>query len=87
MGDASDFGDVERFMRSAEGEHQLELIRESLAGRRIVDVQHAAQSYGILTTLVLDNAQNAEVLIPSFDIGVLRERFEHVIEREREMDR
>lgn len=82
MGDASDMSDLERFMRSPEGQAHLEGIRTSLVGRRIVSVEYANDIYTIGIVLNLDDGTTFDCQRPKLDVDALREEFAEVLERE-----
>jgi len=73
MGDICDMNDVDRFMRSVEGEKHLETLRNQLLGRRIKDVTFSNEVFGIMTTLHLDNGATFLVLDLSLTIETLRD--------------
>lgn len=82
MGDASDMAELGRLMRSEEGRAYLENIAARLRGRTIMNVDFTNQSASIAMTLELDNGAHIGLELPELDIGVLREQFNDVMERE-----
>jgi hypothetical protein len=82
MGDVCDQNDIDRFMRSTNGQAHLEEIRQMLKGRTVVDVEFSNEVHLIATTLHLDDGETFLVFQPSLEVGTLREQFEDVIERE-----
>lgn len=86
MGDASDQSDLERFMRSVEGEQHLKTMRAMLSGHRIQDVTFSNEDSCIALTLHLDDESTFVVYPPSLEVYVLRQEFEEVIEREYFLD-
>lgn len=82
MGDLSDFNDLERFMRSPEGDAHLREIAGILERRTVLDVHWSNETGCIALTLHLDNGDTFVVYPPSLDVGVLREEFGDVIDRE-----
>jgi len=74
--------DVCRFLRSSEGQEHLEGIRQSLKDKTIVDVTFGNEIYGVVITLHLNDGETVEVTQPELDVGVLREDFADVLERE-----
>ena len=86
MGDASDMADIERFMRSPEGEAHLKEVREMLQGHTIREVSFENDVHFITTTLHLDDGGAFVVFQPSMEIGAIRGEFEDVLEREYYVD-
>ena len=82
MGDISNMYDIDRFLRSIEGQKRLEEIRQMLEGRTIVEVSFSNEIHTVATTLRLDNSTTFVVFEPSLELEVLREEFAEVIERE-----
>lgn len=82
MGDASDMADIDRFMRSEEGNKYLENIRAGLRGRMIVDVSFGNEVHCIATTLHLDDGNVFEAQQSEHEVDALRENFREAIERE-----
>lgn len=86
MGDASDFGDLERFMRSSEGKAYLRRIEVRLANRRIESVRFVNQTHAIGIELLLDNGTKEQIFVPGLEVEALRKTFESVLEREYHKD-
>ena len=86
MGDGSDSNDLERFMRSPEGQANLEEIRQMLIGRTIKDVRFTNETHCLATTLDLDDGETFVVFQPSLEVDVLREEYEATLEREYYVD-
>lgn len=82
MGDACNMADIERFMRSEQGEAELTEIRKTLVGRKILDVTFSNEATCICTTFHLDDGETFIVFQPSLDVDALRERYSNVIEEE-----
>jgi len=86
MGDICDMNDLERLLRSSEGQAHLEEIRQMLKGRTIIDVSFCNEVHFISTTLHLDDGGTFFITQPSLEVDALREQFEEVIEREYYVD-
>ena len=86
MGDVCDMADLERFMRSPEGQEQLDEVRKMLHGRTICNVTFENEVHFITTTLHLDDGETFVVFQPSMEVGAIRSEFEKVIEREYYVD-
>jgi hypothetical protein len=82
MGDLCDMNDLERFMRSPEGQSQLAEIQQQLEGRRIGKVTFSNEVHCIGTTLELDDDTTFYIVQPSLEVDAIREQFEKIIERE-----
>jgi hypothetical protein len=86
MGDASDHADLERFMRSQEGQSHLNEICQMLKGRTIAEVEFSNEAHFIATTLHLDDGELFFITQASLEVEALREEFEEVIDREYYVD-
>jgi len=86
MGDICDMNDLERFMRSPEGQAHLEETRQMLKGRTIVDVDFTNEVHFIATILHLDDGEMFFITQSSLDVEVIREQFEDALEREYYVD-
>ena len=86
MGDLCNLNDLERFLRSPEGQAHLEEIRAMLKGRTITDVSFTNEVQFIETTLHLDDGETFLILQPSLDVDTLREEFAEVLRREYYVD-
>ena len=86
MGDLSNMNDLERFLRSPEGQAHLEEIRAMLKGRTITDVTFSNEVNFIETTLSLDDGETFVLFQPSLEVDALREEFADVIQREYYVD-
>ena len=86
MGDICDMNDLERFLRSLEGQAHLEEIRQMLKGRTIMDVEFPNEVHFIATTLHLDDGETFAVFQPSLEVEAIREQFEEALEREYYVD-
>jgi len=82
MGDICDMNDLERWLRSPEGQAHLEEIRQMLLGRTITEVSFSNEVHFIATTLHLDDGELFVVYEPSLEVEAIRGQFEEVIERE-----
>jgi len=82
MGDICNMNDIERFMRSPEGQAHLDEIIAMLKGRTITNVSFSNEVQCIETTLHLDDGETFVVYQPSLEVDALREEFEDVIQRE-----
>jgi hypothetical protein len=86
LGDAADYADVERFLRSPEGKAHLAQLERRLRGRNVLDVTFTNEGDVVGMLLHLDSGDTLAVTMPSLDVLVLRERFEEVLEREYNRD-
>ena len=86
MGDLCNLNDLERFLRSPEGQAHLEEIRAMLKGRTITDVSFTNEVQFIETTLHLDDGETFLIIQPSLDVDTLREEFADVLRREYYVD-
>jgi hypothetical protein len=86
MGDICNMSDIDRFMRSPEGQTHLEEIRAMLKGRTITDVSFSNEVQCVETTLHLDDGETFVIYQPSLDVDALREEFADVIQREYYVD-
>jgi len=86
MGDLSNMNDLERFLRSPEGQAHLEEVRAMLKGRTITDVTFSNEVNFIETTLSLDDGETFVLFQPSLEVDALREEFADVIQREYYVD-
>ena len=86
MGDICDMNDLERFARSPEGKAYLTETRRMLEGRTIQKVTFSNEVNYIATTLKLDNGEAFFITQPSLEVGVIREEFEEVLDRERNIE-
>jgi len=82
MGDVCDMCDVDRFLRSPEGQEHLEGVRRQLGRKRVRNVGFSNVIFGILMELEMDDGTVYEVLDLSLQVETLREEFAEVIERE-----
>lgn len=82
MGDVCDMSDIDRFMRSPEGQARLEEIQRSLVGRTIIIVEFLNETHTIGIELTLDNKCTFECHQPELDVDTLRDEFAKVLERE-----
>lgn len=86
MGDLSDQADLDRFLRSTEGQTYLQEIRQMLEGRRIQSLEFTTETHGIATTLCLDDDSTFAIFQPSLSLEAIREQFPEVLEREYYLD-
>jgi len=86
MGDLCDLNDLERFLRSPEGQAHLKEIRTMLKGRTITDVSFSNEVHCIETTLHLDDGETFVIYQPSLEVDALREEFAEVLQREYYID-
>jgi hypothetical protein len=86
MGDGADMSDLDRFLRSGEGQTYLETIRAGLVGRRIYNVNFGNDVHRVMTTLHLDDGTVFEAYQPEHEVEALRVSFEDVLDREYEAD-
>jgi hypothetical protein len=86
MGDLSDQNDIDRFVRSSEGETYLNEIVAMLKGRTIVDVTFSNEVSFIDATLELDDGSTYVIMPPSLDVDALREEFGDILKREYYVD-
>ena len=82
MGDICDMNDLERFLRSLEGQAHLEETRQMLLGRTISEVSFTNEVHCITTTLHLNDGETFVVFQPSLEVEAIREQFRETIERE-----
>jgi len=88
MGDASDYADVGRFMRSPEGHRALEQFQKGLLEKLISDVTFCHLSTGVSVTLHFADGGHLDLTIveQAFAIESLRDRYKRVLEREYYID-
>ncbi len=86
MGDISDHNDLERLLRSPEGQAHLDEIRTMLLGRTIQKVTFDNEVHFISTTLHLDDGETFAVFQPSLEVEAIREQFEELLEHEYYID-
>ena len=86
MGDLCNMNDLERFLRSAEGQAYLDEIIAMLKGRTITDVTFSNEVHCIETTLHLDDGETFVVYQPSLEVDAIREEFAEVLQREYYVD-
>ncbi|GMV90924.1 MAG: hypothetical protein AMXMBFR82_07020 [Candidatus Hydrogenedentota bacterium] len=82
MGDVCDHNDLERFLRSPEGQEHLEGFRRTLIDRSIVDVEFSNEIHAIVLTLHLDNGESFALCQASLEVDAIRKEFSEVLERE-----
>lgn len=82
MGDACNMADIERFLRSADGQAHLAEITAMLKGHTIVDVSFSNEIWTIATTLHLDDGETFVVYQPSLEVDALREQFSETLQEE-----
>ena len=82
MVDICDMNDLERFLRSTQGQAHLDEIIAMLKGRTITDVTFTNEVHRIATTLTLDDGGCFVVFQPSLEVDALREEFAEAIEEE-----
>ena len=82
MGDICNQNDLDRFLRSPEGEAHLEEIVGMLKGRTITAVEFSNEIQFIATTLILDDGSTFMLSQPSLDVDVIREEFHDALQRE-----
>ncbi|MBI1317331.1 MAG: hypothetical protein GC168_00090 [Candidatus Hydrogenedens sp.] len=88
MGDASDFADVGRFMRSKEGQRALDRFQQSLLNKVICDVTFCHLSTGVSITLHFADGGHLDITVAeqAFAVESLRDRYAMVLEREYHVD-
>ena len=84
MGDASDYAEVARFMRSPEGQRALDKFQKSLLEKVICDVTFCHLSTGVSVTLHFADGGHLDLTIveQAFAIDSLRQRYGYVLDRE-----
>lgn len=82
MGDVCDCNDLERFLRSPEGEEVLKGLRKTLEKRTIIGVEFSNEIHAIAMTLHLDNGEAVDLYHPSLEVDGIREEHPEVSERE-----
>ena len=86
MGDICDMNDLERFIRSPEGQAHLDEIRRMLLGRTITEVSFSNEVHVVATTLHLDDGDTFFITQPSLEVESIREQYAAVLEREFHID-
>ena len=88
MGDASDYAEVGRFMRSPEGQRALEQFRKGRLGKVISDASFCQLSTGVSVTLHFADGGHLDLTIveQAFSVESLRDRYHAVLEREYRSD-
>ena len=86
MGDICNMNDLERFLRSPEGQAHLEEIRQMLLDSTITEVAFSNEVHCIATTLHLNDGETFVVFQPSLEVEAIREQFEDALEREYYVD-
>jgi hypothetical protein len=88
MGDSSDFADVGRFMRTAEGQRALDQFREGLLGKVVCDVTFCHLSTGVSATLHFADGGHMDLTVveQAFSVESLRRRYGYVLDREFYLD-
>ncbi len=88
MGDASDYAEIGRFMRCAEGQRALDQFQKSLLEKVICDVTFCHLSTGVSVTLHFADGGHLDLTIveQAFAIESLRQRYGRVLEREYYVD-
>ena len=86
MGDLCDMNDVDRFMRSAEGQEHLDETVRMLKGKTITGVTFSNETHAVMTTLHLSDGDILEVLQPDHEVEALRETFAEAIQEEYDKD-
>jgi len=86
MGDLCDQNDLDRFLRSPEGQEHLESLGRTLSKRRIVHVEFTNEIHAIAVTLHLDNGKTLDLYHPSLEVEAIREEFRDVLQREFDRD-
>ena len=82
MGDGSDYTDIMRFMMSRAGKEHLDTIRRSILGKKVASVRFENNTSNIKTVVQFEDGSRLYCTQPCHDVNVLRELYEHVIERE-----
>jgi hypothetical protein len=82
MGDACNMADIERFLRSTDGQTHLAEISAMLKGHTIVDVSFSNEIWSVATTLHLDDGETFVVYQPSLEVDALREQFVETLQEE-----
>ena len=86
MGDICNQNDLDRFLRSPEGQGHLGEIVDSLKGKTITDVTFSNETWCVATTLHLDDGEIFAIYQPSLDVDALRDDFGDVLKREYYVD-
>lgn len=88
MGDASDYAEVGRFMRTPEGQRALEQFRQSILGKTISDVTFCHLSTGVSVTLHYADGGHLDLSVveQAFSTESLRQRYAWLLEREYYVD-
>ena len=82
MGDICNMNDLDRFLRSTEGQEYLNELHQKLVGRRIESVSFSNEVHHIQITLHLDNGEIIELMHPTLEVDAIRESFAEVLKRE-----
>lgn len=82
MGDLSDMNDLDRFMRSPQGQAQLDEMRRTLVGQRIVGVEFSNETCRIGITILVGYGGTFKCTKPDLEIDILREDFAGAIDSE-----
>lgn len=86
MGDLCDQADIERILRSPEGQTELAEIRRSLVNRRITNVHFTNLIHCAGIEIELDDEEIFCCQLPELDVDAIRQRFEVVLDREYDKD-
>ena len=86
MSKPEDVYDLDLALRSCECQEYLDETRQALLGRTIVDISFSNEGSHIATYLHLDDNESFYIMQPSLDVETIRDLFELVIERERQLD-
>ena len=82
MGSFCDMRDVERFIRSEEGERRRLACEQALAGRCIQAVSFSTSAEAVIIQIHLDNDHIISFAVPGLTVDDLRERFPETLEAE-----
>lgn len=83
MGAISDMCDIDRFLRSPEGQEHLQAYRRQMRGRTVEEVHFTNQGYCVGVGIAFaDSDEVFECSLPELDVDALRADFEEVLERE-----
>lgn len=88
MGDASDFADVERFMRTPEGKRVLDRFARGVTGKTVREVHFQNNTAGVGVALAFGDGDLLDLgeATDAFSVGSLRERYMRILEREYRKD-
>jgi len=82
MGLLCDQADMDRFMRTKEGQEVLSKFRKRLLRHTIEDVEFVRLSSHIAAHLTLDNGDVVQLLPPFLEVDTIRNQYPKLLDRE-----